>query len=68
MPLIKLKSSSIQESVDFRGVPTVNNSSNIATTQMVQQEVSSLVGSAPELLNTLSELASSLSTDENDAS
>ncbi len=68
MPLIKLKSSSIQESVDFRGVPTANNSSNIATTQMVQQEVSSLVGSAPELLNTLSELASSLSIDDNNAS
>ena len=67
MPLIKLKSSSIINSVDLRGAPTANSSSNIATTQMVQQEISSLVDSAPELLNTLNELATSISTDENNA-
>ncbi len=67
MPLIKLKSSSIMDSVSLRGVPTTNDSSNIATTQMVQQEISSLVDSAPELLNTLSELAASISTDDKTA-
>lgn len=68
MPMIKLRSSSIIGSVDLRGKPTAETSSNIATTQMVQQEISSLVDSAPELLNTLSELAASISTDENKAS
>lgn len=68
MPMIKLRSSSIIGSVDLRGKPTADTSSNIATTQMVQQEISGLVDSAPELLNTLSELAASISTDENKAS
>lgn len=67
MPLIKLRSSSIIGSVDLRGQPTAESSSNIATTQLVQQEISSLVNSAPEMLNTLSELAASISTDENKA-
>lgn len=66
MPLIKLKSSSIIDSVHLGGVPTASNSSSeIATTAFVQQEVSNLVNGAPELLNTLSELASSLGTDTN---
>jgi type II secretory pathway component GspD/PulD (secretin) len=68
MPLIKLKSSSITESVNLRGSPTASGQfSELATTQMVNQEVSNLVGSAPELLNTLGELAQSLGTDTNQA-
>lgn len=68
MPLIKLKSSSITESVNLRGQPTTSSQySEIATTQFVTQEVSNLVNSAPELLNTLGELATSLGTDTNQA-
>jgi hypothetical protein len=68
MPLIKLRSSSITESVNLRGQPTASNqNSGIATTYMVTQEVSNLVDSAPELLNTLGELARSLGTDQNQA-
>ena len=68
MPLIKLKSSSITDSVNLRGVPTASNQfSEIATTMLVTQEVSNLVGSSPELLNTLAELAKSLGTDTNQA-
>ena len=64
MPLIKLRSSSITESVSLRGEPTASGQySEIATTQMVTQEISNLVDSAPELLNTLGELAKSLGTD-----
>jgi hypothetical protein len=64
MPLIKLKSSSLANSIDLKGVPTASDLSYIATTQMVKQEISNLVGSAPGLLNTLSELAASISTDK----
>jgi hypothetical protein len=68
MPLIKLKSSSITESVNLRGVPTASGQfSEIATTQMVNQEVANLVDSSPDLLNTLGELAQSLGTDTNQA-
>lgn len=67
MPLIRLRSSSIIESVHLGGTPTASESPNIATTQMVQQEVSNLIGTAPELLNTLGELAKSLGTDTNQA-
>ena len=67
MPLIKLKSSSINESIDLRGTPSASGLSNIATTQMVQQAVSEVVNSAPELLDTLGQLAQSLSTDSNNA-
>jgi hypothetical protein len=68
MPLIKLKSSSITDSVNLRGQPTASGqNSEIATTQMVTQEVSNLIGSSPELLNTLGELAKSLGTDTNQA-
>lgn len=68
MPLIKLKSSSITESVNLRGSPTSSSqNSGIATTQFVNQEVSNLVDSAPELLNTLGEIARSLGTDTNQA-
>ena len=66
MPLIKLKSSSITESVNLRGLPTASGQySEIATTNLVNQEVANLVGTAPELLNTLAELAQSLGTDSN---
>jgi len=68
MPLIKLKSSSITESVNLRGQPTTSSQySEIATTQFVTQEISNLVDSAPELLNTLGEIAQSLGTDTNQA-
>lgn len=66
MPLIKLKSSSIVDSVNLRGQPTAPNpNSGIATTQMVNQEISNLISGAPELLNTLSELAKSLDSGSN---
>jgi hypothetical protein len=68
MPIIKLKSSSIADSVHLRGQPTASGQySEIATTQFVTQEVSNLVDSAPELLNTLGEIAKSLGTDTNQA-
>jgi hypothetical protein len=68
MPLIKLKSSSITDSVNLRGQPTASDQfSEIATTRLVTQEVSNLVGSSQELLNTLAELAKSLGTDTNQA-
>lgn len=63
MPIIKLKSSSIVDNVDLRGEPTASGTSNIATTQMVNQEISNLIGSSPELLNTLNEMAQALSID-----
>lgn len=63
MPLIKLKSSSIIESVNLRGQPTASSSNTeIATTQMVQQEIANLVNGAPDLLNTLGELSTALGT------
>ncbi len=66
MPLIKLKTSSIMDSVNLRGQPTASNpNTGIATTQMVQQEINNLVNGAPELLNTLGELANSLSSTDN---
>jgi hypothetical protein len=68
MPLIKLKSSSLVNSIDLKGTPTASTVSNIATTQMVHQEISNLVDSAPELLNTLAEIAASISKDGNNAS
>ena len=68
MPLIKLKSSSITESVNLRGLPTASGQfSEIATTQLVNQEINNLISSAPDLLNTLGELATSLGTDTNQA-
>lgn len=61
MPLIKLKSSSIIDSVNLRGQPTTTDPlSGIATTEMVNQEISNLISGAPELLNTLGELANAL--------
>jgi hypothetical protein len=65
MPLIKLKSSSLSEGIDFRGVPTASEWSQISTTQYVRQHISSVVGSSPSILDTLKELAKSISTDSN---
>jgi len=66
MPLIKLKSSSIVDSVNLRGQPTTSDPlSGIATTQMVNQEISNLISGAPELLNTLGELANALDSGSN---
>jgi hypothetical protein len=68
MPLIKLKSSSITDSVNLRGQPTSSTqSTELATTRFVNQEINNLVGSSPELLNTLGELAKSLGSDTNQA-
>lgn len=68
MPLIKLKSSSITDSVNLRGNPTASSQhTELATTQMVRQEVSNLIDSSPDLLNTLGEIAKSLGTDTNQA-
>jgi hypothetical protein len=68
MPIIKLRSSSLTDSVDLRGQPTASGQySEIATTEFVTQEVANLVDSAPELLNTLAELAQSLGSDSNQA-
>ena len=56
------------ESVNLRGQPTASGQySEIATTQLVTQEIDNLIGSAPELLNTLGELATSLGIDINQA-
>jgi len=65
MPLIKIRSSSLNDSIDFRGVPTASEWSQISTAGYVREQVSSLVGSSPELLNTLAELAKSISPDSN---
>lgn len=66
MPLIKIKSSSIVDSVNLRGQPTTSDPlSGIATTQMVNQEISNLISGAPELLNTLGELANALDSGNN---
>ena len=55
----------------FSGVPTAptatsgTNTTQIATTEFVKSALDNLSGSAPALLNTLSELASALGDDEN---
>jgi len=71
MPMIKIRSSSIIGSVDLQGVPTAPTApadmqgSQIATTQFVEQAIGELVDSAPSILNTLAELAASISNDDN---
>ena len=58
----------------FTGVPqaptatTGTNTSQIATTSFVRGEISNLIGSAPETLNTLQELATAINTDASFAS
>ena len=74
MPLIKARSSSIIESVDLRGTPTVPTASTgthtqqAASTAFVSSAISDLVASAPSVLDTLAELAAALGNDENFAS
>ena len=67
MPMIRIRSSSIQENVHLGGVPTSQTTSDasIATTQYVDTAISDLVNSAPEILNTLAELSQSISNDGN---
>lgn len=67
MPMIRIRSSSIQDSVHLGGAPTSQtvSSNTIATTQYVYTAISDLINSAPEILNTLSELSQSISNDEN---
>jgi hypothetical protein len=65
MPLIKIRSSSLSDSIDFRGVPTASEWSQISTTQYVREHISSVVGSSPSILDTLNELAKSISPDSN---
>ena len=68
MPLIKLRSSSIIDSVHLGGQPSASNtSSQITTTQMVQTELSNLVDGSTALLQTLNELSQSSGTDTNQA-
>ena len=69
MPLIQLRSSSIIPSVDLKGIPTAptapqgTDNSQIANTAFVAAAISGLVDSAPSMLNTLAELAASISND-----
>lgn len=65
MPMIRIRSSSIQDSVKLGGVPTASGSSQIATTAYVENAIGELVNSAPEILDTLAELAMSISNDTN---
>lgn len=56
---------------DFTGIPRAptaaagTNTTQIATTEFVSTAIANLVGSAPEALNTLSEIASALGGDAN---
>lgn len=65
MPLIKIRSSSLSDSIDFRGVPTASEWSQISTTQYVREQISSVVSSSSGILDTLNELTRSISTDPN---
>lgn len=70
MPMIKIRSSSIIGNVNLQGAPTAPTASasaqdsQIASTQFVEQAISELVDSAPSILNTLAELAASISNDD----
>ena len=69
MPLIKIRSSSLVNSVDLRGTPTAATaaagtaSTQIASTGFVGTEIDNLVNAAPALLNTLDELAAAIGDD-----
>jgi len=71
MPIIKARSSSIISSVDLRGQPTAataaagTNTTQIASTGYVRQAVADLIASAPNVLDTLNELALALGNDAN---
>lgn len=59
------------ESPEFTGTPLAptaasgTNTTQIATTEFVRTEISGLVGGAPELLDTLNEIAAAINDDEN---
>ena len=59
------------ESPDFTGTPLAptaasgTNTTQIATTEFVRTEISGLVDGAPELLDTLNEIAAAINDDEN---
>jgi len=59
------------ESPEFTGTPLAptaasgTNTTQIATTAFVRTEISGLVGGAPELLDTLNEIAAAINDDEN---
>ena len=69
MPLIKIRPSSIIDSIDLRGTPTApsaaqnTNSTQLASTAYVRTAVSDLVDSSPGLLDTLNELAAAINDD-----
>jgi hypothetical protein len=71
MPIIKARSSSIISSVDLRGQPTAataaagTSTTQIASTGFVRQAVADLIASAPNVLDTLNELAAALGNDAN---
>jgi len=65
MPMIRIRSSSIQNSVHLGGTPTASDLTQIATTAYVSNAISELVNSAPEVLDTLAEIATSISNDTN---
>jgi hypothetical protein len=63
-----------KESPTFTGIPIAptpevgTNTKQIATTEFVQSMIAALIGSAPDALNTLNELAQALGDNENFAS
>jgi len=74
MPLIKARSSSIQDNVDLRGTPTAptandaTNTTQVASTAFVKNNIANLIDSAPAALDTLNELAAAISDDASFAS
>ena len=74
MPIIKARSSSITNNIDLRGVPTAStpsastNTTQLATTAFVKTNITNLIDSAPEALDTLNELALAINNDESFAS
>jgi hypothetical protein len=71
MPIIKARSSSIIDSVNLRGTPTVATASagtattQVASTAFVSTGISNLINSAPSVLDTLAELSTALGDDAN---
>jgi antitoxin component YwqK of YwqJK toxin-antitoxin module len=69
MPIIKARSSSLIQNVDLRGTPTAPTANRgtattqLATTGFVGNAVSDLIDSAPNLLDTLNELALAINDD-----
>ena len=63
MPQIRLKSSSLQDSIDLRGVPTVSNLANIASTQYVQDALNTVISELTNIVKT--DITMSDSTDKN---